>query len=203
MLSWLILVAAVGAGLTAGVFLAFSSFVMAGLGRAPAPVGVRAMQEINRAAPSPVFMLTLFGTALLGVGLAVAAIVGRGPGWGLVVAGAAAYLVCVGLTIGYHVPRNKALAALDPPPPARREGVADLPERLDPAEPPADGVRHGRLCAAAAQPLAELTGPAEKSPRPGDLTACRRHLSSFGVTSTQSRPPPSPQRRRPSPGRRC
>lgn len=114
MLSWLILVAAVGAGLTAGVFLAFSSFVMTGLGRAPAPVGVRAMQEINRAAPNPVFMLTLFGTALLAVGLAVAAVVGRGPGWGLVVAGAATYLVCVGLTIGYHVPRNEALAALDP-----------------------------------------------------------------------------------------
>ena len=99
MLSWLILVAAVGAGLTAGVFLAFSSFVMTGLGRAPAAVGVRAMQEINRAAPSPVFMLTLFGTAVLAVGLAVAAVVGRGPGWGLVVAGAAAYLVCIGLTV--------------------------------------------------------------------------------------------------------
>ena len=111
--------AAVGAGLTAGVFLAFSSFVMTGLGRAPAAVGVRAMQEINRAAPNPVFMLTLFGTALLAVGLAVAALVGRGPGWGLVVAGAATYLVCVLLTIGYHVPRNEALAALDPAPPAR------------------------------------------------------------------------------------
>jgi uncharacterized membrane protein len=114
MLSWLVLVAAVGAGLTAGVFLAFSSFVMTGLGRAPAPVGVRAMQEINRAAPNPVFMLTLFGTAVLGVGLAVAAIVGRDPGWWFVVVGAASYLVCVGLTIGYHVPRNEALAALDP-----------------------------------------------------------------------------------------
>jgi uncharacterized membrane protein len=123
MLSWLVLVAAVGAGLTAGVFLAFSSFVMTGLGRAPAPVGVRAMQEINRAAPNPVFMLTLFGTAVLGVGLAVAAIVGRDPGWWFVVVGAASYLVCVGLTIGYHVPRNEALAALDPPlPTPRRRG---------------------------------------------------------------------------------
>ena len=114
MLSWLILVAGIGAGLTAGVFLAFSGFVMTGLGRAPAAVGVRSMQEINRAAPSPVVMLTLFGTAVLVVGLAVVAIIGRGPGWGFVVAGAATYLVCVGLTIGYHVPRNEALAALDP-----------------------------------------------------------------------------------------
>jgi uncharacterized membrane protein len=53
LLSWSILAAAVGAGLTAGVFLAFSTFVMTGLGRAPAAAGVRAMQEINRAAPSP------------------------------------------------------------------------------------------------------------------------------------------------------
>ena len=116
--SWLILLAGVGAGLTAGVFLAFSTFVMTGLGRAPAAVGVRAMQEINRAAPHPVFMLTLFGTALLAVGLAVAAVVGRGPGWGPVVAGTAAYLLCVVLTIGCHVPRNEALAALDPAAPA-------------------------------------------------------------------------------------
>ncbi|HEY5980856.1 MAG TPA: anthrone oxygenase family protein [Microlunatus sp.] len=113
-MNWLILVAAVGAGLTAGVFLAFSSFVMTGLGRAPAPVGVRVMQEINRAAPSPVFLLTLFGTALLVTGLAVVAVVGRGQGWGLVLAGAAAYLVCIVVTVAYHVPRNEALAVLDP-----------------------------------------------------------------------------------------
>jgi uncharacterized membrane protein len=120
-LSWLILVAGVGAGLTAGVFLAFSTFVMTGLGRAPAAVGVRAMQEINRAAPHPVFMLTLFGTALLAVGLATAAVGGRSPGWGLVVAGSAAYLVCVVLTIAYHVPRNEALAPLDPAGPGAAE----------------------------------------------------------------------------------
>ena len=45
----------------------------------------------------------------------MAAVVGRGPGWGLVVAGTAAYLVCIGLvTIGYHVPRNEALAHAGP-----------------------------------------------------------------------------------------
>jgi uncharacterized membrane protein len=121
LLSWSILAAAVGAGLTAGVFLAFSTFVMTGLGRAPAAAGVRAMQEINRAAPSPVFMLTLFGTAVLAVGLAVTAVVSRGPAWGWVVGGAAAYLVCVLLTVGYHVPRNEALATLDPADPGTLE----------------------------------------------------------------------------------
>jgi uncharacterized membrane protein len=113
-LSGLTLVTALGAGLSAGVFLAFSSFVMAGLARTPEADGVRAMQEINRAAPNPVFMVTLFGTALLAVVLAVVAIAAGAPGRWLVVAGALSYLVCIGLTVAYHVPRNDALATLDP-----------------------------------------------------------------------------------------
>ncbi len=117
----LTLLAGLGAGLTAGVFLAFSSFVMTGLGRAPAAVGVRAMQEINRAAPNPVFMVTLFGTALLAVVLAVVAVAAGSPGRWLVVAGALAYLVCIGLTVAYHVPRNDALAVLDPAAPGTVE----------------------------------------------------------------------------------
>jgi uncharacterized membrane protein len=121
LLGWLTLVVGLGAGLTAGVFLAFSSFVMTGLGRAPAAVAVRAMQEINRAAPNPVFMATLFGTALLAVVLAVQAIAAGSPGRWLVVAGALAYLVCIGLTMAYHVPRNDALAVLDPAAPGTAE----------------------------------------------------------------------------------
>ena len=117
----LTLLTGLGAGLTAGVFLAFSSFVMTGLGRAPAAVGVRAMQEINRAAPNPVFMVTLFGTALLAVVLAVLAVAAGSPGRWLVVAGALAYLVCIGLTVAYHVPRNDALAVLDPAAPGTVE----------------------------------------------------------------------------------
>lgn len=121
LLGWLTPVAGLGAGLTAGVFLAFSSFVMTGLGRAPAAVGVRAMQEINRAAPNPVFMATLFGTALLAAALAVAAIATGSPSRWLVVAGALAYLVCLGLTVAYHVPRNDALDVLDPTAPGAVE----------------------------------------------------------------------------------
>ena len=43
----LTLVTALGAGLVAGAFFAFSTFVMAALGRVTAPEGTRAMQEIN------------------------------------------------------------------------------------------------------------------------------------------------------------
>lgn len=109
------LVAAVGAGLAAGVFFAFSTFVMTALRRMPAPQGVRAMQEINKAAPTPWFMAVLFGTALVGVVLGISALRRwdePAARWQL--AGAALYLVCVVLTIAYHVPRNDALGRLDP-----------------------------------------------------------------------------------------
>jgi len=57
------MIAAVGAGLSAGVFFAFSTFVMKALGRLPDTEGISAMQAINKAAPTPAFMAALFGTA--------------------------------------------------------------------------------------------------------------------------------------------
>jgi uncharacterized membrane protein len=111
----LTLIAAVGAGLAAGVFFAFSTFVMAALRHLPAPQGIRAMQAINKAAPNPWFMLVLFGTALVCVVLGVSAVRRWGePAAAWQLAGAALYLVCVVLTMAYHVPRNDALARLDP-----------------------------------------------------------------------------------------
>lgn len=111
----LTILAIVANGLVAGVFFAFSTFVMNGLARAPAPAGIAAMQGINLAAPTPLFMLALFGAALLGAALGVVAIIE----WGTAAAtyaliGAIASLVPMVLTGTYHVPRNNALAALDP-----------------------------------------------------------------------------------------
>jgi uncharacterized membrane protein len=108
--------AVVGAASMGGVFGAFSTFVMPALGRLVPTEAIAAMQAINRAAPTPLFMVPLFGTAALGVGLAVQAArhldePGRVP----VVVGAVVYLVAVvGLTAAYHVPRNDALATVDP-----------------------------------------------------------------------------------------
>ncbi len=111
----LALLAALGCGLAAGVFFAFSSFVMKGLRRLEPARSVAAMQAINVAAVSFAFMATLFGTAL-----ACAAVGGwalaewNEPFAGYLVAGSALYLVgVIALTIGYHVPRNNALAAVD------------------------------------------------------------------------------------------
>jgi uncharacterized membrane protein len=109
--------AAIGAALVAGVFFAFSTFVMPALRRMPAPQGIAAMQSINKQAPaSPLFMAALFGTAALCVGLGAWAALTRldEPSGRLVLAGCALYLVCIVLTGAYHVPRNNALDLLDP-----------------------------------------------------------------------------------------
>jgi uncharacterized membrane protein len=56
------LVAALSTGLMAGVFFAFSAFVMKALARLPIAQGIQAMQSINVTAVTPVFMAALFGS---------------------------------------------------------------------------------------------------------------------------------------------
>lgn len=115
--------AAVGSATVGGVFFAFSTFVMPALGRRPASEATAAMQSINVKAVNPLFMGALFGTGMACVGLAVAAVtVVDGPARVLLLVGSGAYLLGdIALTIAFHVPRNDALAALDP----NGAGVAD------------------------------------------------------------------------------
>jgi len=108
-------VTAVGAATTGGVFFAFSTFVMRALRNLEPRQGLTAMQSINRAAPNPLFMTLLLGTAVLSGGVAVVGLRKLDdPGAPALVAGGVLYLVAVGITAGYHVPRNDALALLDP-----------------------------------------------------------------------------------------
>ena len=111
----LTVVAAVGAGLSGGVFFAFSTFVMKALGRLPDAEAVTAMNAINKAAPTPLFMLALFGTGAVSVALSVVAFGHLDQSWApFVLIGTALYLVCLVLTMAYHVPHNEALALVDP-----------------------------------------------------------------------------------------
>jgi uncharacterized membrane protein len=112
---WATLVTALGCGLAAGVFFAFSSFVMPALRRLPPAEGIAAMQSINRLALTPVFMTALFGTALACVGLAVVALLHLGDRFaGYTLAGCALYLLGpIGLTIVYHAPNNDRLDTVD------------------------------------------------------------------------------------------
>jgi uncharacterized membrane protein len=59
----LTLAAALGCGLLAGLFFAFSVSVMKALARLPSAEGITAMQSINVTIINPVFLATFFGTA--------------------------------------------------------------------------------------------------------------------------------------------
>jgi len=111
----LTVIAAVGAGVSGGVFFAFSTFVMKALGRLPAAEGISAMNAINKAAPAPLFMLALFGTGVVSIVLSAVALRHLDQRWAVyLLTGTALYLVCLVLTMVYHVPRNDALALVDP-----------------------------------------------------------------------------------------
>ncbi|MFN4015050.1 MAG: DUF1772 domain-containing protein [Reyranella sp.] len=107
---------AVGSGLVAGIFYAFSSFVMGALGRLPAAHGIGAMQAINVVVINRSFMLAFFGTAVICCGLLVAAFLRWNDGSGkLLLLGSLLYLVgTIGVTMVFNVPLNNALAAAKP-----------------------------------------------------------------------------------------
>ena len=100
----------------AGVFYAFSTFVMPALKRLPPAQGIVAMQSINRLAVTPGLMIALFGTAAACLGLIVwAAFSSSGRTAALVVAGGALYLVgTVGVTMAGNVPLNNRLDRVEP-----------------------------------------------------------------------------------------
>jgi uncharacterized membrane protein len=111
----LTIVATVGSAVVGGVLFAFSSFVMKALADLPDKEGIEAMQSINRQAPTPVFMAALFGTAAVCMALIVVAI----RHWDRTesiyqLVGGALYLAGIVLTAVYHVPKNNALALVDP-----------------------------------------------------------------------------------------
>jgi uncharacterized membrane protein len=111
----LTLATAVASGLVGGVFFAFSNFVMEALGRLRPSEGAAAMQAINITVINPLFMSALFGTGLASlvlVGWGVADLDEPYAGW-LIAAGALYLIGEVALTMGYHVPRNNALARVD------------------------------------------------------------------------------------------
>lgn len=107
---------ALGCGLVAGVFFAFSSFVMQALGQQPPAQGIAAMQSINVTVINPWFMGALFGTGLACLGLIIAVLAkGNQPGASYLLIGSLLYLVgTILVTIAFNVPLNDALAVVKP-----------------------------------------------------------------------------------------
>ncbi|MEU0070186.1 anthrone oxygenase family protein [Streptomyces sp. NPDC006332] len=115
-----------GAGVVAGVFYGFSAFVMRALAALPPAQGVAAMKAINVTAVRPAFMVVFTGSAVVCAVIAVVTFV-LWPDGGTVelLVGSALYLFGVfGVTVVANVPRNNALAQLDP---GTREAAAYWP----------------------------------------------------------------------------
>ena len=112
----LTLLAALGSGLIAGAFFAFSSFVMKALGRIAPAEGIVAMQSINVVVLNPVFLSVFVGTAAAcGIAIVFSWLRWNQPGAVYLLAGALLYLIGTFLvTMAFNVPRNDALAAVAP-----------------------------------------------------------------------------------------
>ncbi|MFK7989473.1 MAG: DUF1772 domain-containing protein [Sandaracinaceae bacterium] len=108
--------AAVSCGVMAGVYFAFSAFVMRSLDVLPREQGVAAMQSINEVILTSGFMPLFAGTTALAVGLGVFGLASWSePGSGVMLAAAIVYALGMFLcTAAFNVPLNDALAALDP-----------------------------------------------------------------------------------------
>lgn len=110
------LASALACGLVAGVFFAFSTFVMRAFDQLPGTQGLTAMQQINRTVITPLFMLALGGAAIACLALAVIGAVRWGkPGSPWLVAGGLTYVLgTFGVTGALNVPLNDKLERVDP-----------------------------------------------------------------------------------------
>ena len=109
-------VTALGCGLIAGLFFAFSVAVMQALARLPAASGMSAMQAINSAILNPLFLVVFLGTGAGAVLVMVTALLHwQSPSSVYFIIGGMLYLVgSLGVTIVCNVPKNDALASVAP-----------------------------------------------------------------------------------------
>ena len=108
--------AALGTGLLAGNFFAFSAYLMRALTGLSAERGIVAMQAITAAIKSLTFLVLFFGTAALCAVLSGIAIVDWGkPGAGYLLAGTLIFLVgTFPVTMMINLPLNNRLALASP-----------------------------------------------------------------------------------------
>ena len=109
------IIAVIGCGLVAGVFLAFSDFVMKSFATLPPAQGAEAMQVINQKVYGSVFLYLLLAMAGLCLLLGIAAGIDlAAPASKWMIAGSALYIVMVFLcSIVFNVPMNNRLDTMD------------------------------------------------------------------------------------------
>jgi len=101
--------------LVAGVFLAFSDFIMRSLALTGGHGGIEAMQVINREVFRWVFMVLFTGLAPLSLLIAGygGIVIGQGTGAIMMLAGLIYFVGCFGVTVCFNVPMNEALADME------------------------------------------------------------------------------------------
>ncbi len=121
------LTAALGCGLIAGLFFAFSISVMKALSLLPPEEGISAMQSINVTIINPVFMMAFFGTSVACVFLIISSLMHwNDPGVVYLFVGGTIYLVgSLLVTLVFNVPMNDALASVAPTDPEGAKLWAD------------------------------------------------------------------------------
>lgn len=115
-LSGLLWFSALGCGLLAGLFFAFSTFLMKALGRLPPAAGIAAMNAINAAILRSLFMPVFLGTTLSAALLAAFALFRwEQPGAAAMFCGGAIHVLGMfACTMFIEVPQNNALQRVDP-----------------------------------------------------------------------------------------
>ncbi|MFZ0613586.1 MAG: anthrone oxygenase family protein [Desulfobacterales bacterium] len=108
--------AVLGCGLIAGLFFAFSTFVMKALAHLPPAGGIAAMQSINIAVLNPWFFAAFFGTSAVCFVLLLYSLFNWSePGAIYLLTGGLLYLLgTILVTVVFNVPLNDALAAVEP-----------------------------------------------------------------------------------------
>ncbi len=106
------LFSALGSALVAGIFFAFSTFIMKAFGRLQPEQGIAAMQAINVTVLNPWFFAVFFGTGVGCIFLAIFALLHwSGPAASHLVVGSMLYIVgTIFVTLVFNVPLNNALA---------------------------------------------------------------------------------------------
>jgi uncharacterized membrane protein len=106
--------AIIGSGLTAGIFYAFSTFIMAALARIPPEQGIAAMNSINVTVINPWFFSVFFGTPLVCAILIVMALLKWSePGAAIILAASLIYILgSFVVTMAFNVPLNNELATI-------------------------------------------------------------------------------------------
>ena len=106
---------AIGSGLMAGIYFAFSTFIMRAFGSIDTSQAVAAMNSINDVILRSLFMPLFFGSTLISVALIVVALLNWGAiGAGLMLIAGAVYLLGMfGCTVAFNVPLNNALAGVN------------------------------------------------------------------------------------------